>query len=374
MRMKFLVLLLFAALSGLGAGSCLPASMPQTGSVAEETPVPPSPNPPPTQAPLPILAPAASPTAFTLPTIAFADAESIRILEPAARTKVVAGQLVTFAGVVTPIVETSLTLRLKVAYQEIYAISVPFDGQTGAWSLTTTLPPVAGAAELSVTGAESIAAVQFEIAPPADMPGPLVTLARPVVGETAVAGYALYLGGEARDLLDDRLYMAVLANNCTETAAAFSIELTTGAWNGELVLPASTTPGPACVVAYTGTRGEGSWLEARIPITILAANDPRASFIRLGNTQNLTFQAGAVTEVYGIAINAPNHEVQLTLTRDEADGGALLQATTADVDTFGYWRADLALAEGATGSALLTVSMGEGSNYVELRQKTAVLP
>lgn len=317
-----------------------------------------------------------SPASFPSSTLAAAsfDEEGIHITAPAPHTQVTAGQPYTFSGTAMPMQGTSLTLRLQVAYAEVFSTTVPVDAQTGTWSLTMDLLPIAGPAALRLVGAMDTVVVDFALMPPADMPGPLVMLDQPAIGETAVAGYMLFLHGTARDLLDDRLYMAILSDSCTRTAAAFSIELTTGIWNGELVLPANTTPGPACVVAYTGTRGEDEWQEARVPITIVSADDERAAFIRLGNGEDLAFQAGETTDVYGIAANAPDSEVQVTLSLDDSGGGQVLETGTADVNTFGYWKIQMQVSEDKTGAALLTVSMGSGVDYMELRQKTAVLP
>ncbi|MCB8967925.1 MAG: hypothetical protein H6660_13640 [Ardenticatenaceae bacterium] len=376
MRIRFfvlplLVIVLGACAEGDGTAAVV-TSQPQSVAVITETAVPTLTIPSATHTPLPTTT--INPVVFEETAVPFATEERLRILEPAFQAEVTAGEMATFAGTVTPVLSTTLTLRLAVAYDTIYTATVPFDAQSGAWSLTTELPPVAGPAELQLSGASDSATVEFTIVPPMNMPGPLVTLDQPVVGETAVAGYVLFLSGEARDLLDDRLYMAVLADNCRTTAAAFSIELTTGIWKGELVLPANTPPGPACVVAYTGTRGQGMWLETRAPITILAADDPRAAFIRLGNNNDLTFQAGAATEIYGVAANAPDNEVQVTLLLDESGGGEVLETGTADVNVYGYWQIVLAPSAERTGPAMLTISMGDGIDYVELQQETAVLP
>ena len=95
--------------------------------------------------------------------------------------------------------------------------------------------------------------------------------------------------------------------------------------------------------------------------------DSEATSLILGIPGDPVFQAGRTIKLYGGAINAPDNEVYLVLTKDTVGPGALLAEETVPVGAFGYWEVELASARSWAGPALLTISMGTGEAYTELR-------
>ncbi|MCB8926837.1 MAG: hypothetical protein H6652_14570 [Ardenticatenaceae bacterium] len=311
------------------------------------------------------------------PTVAMPD-YTVTIVEPAPATTLLAGREVTFRGEVQPATTDPLTLTLTVGSFTAVSIQITPDGTSGSWELTTTLADAASGPGLLTVQLGDLAQAEQPnpVAFDSTTDEPYISLARPVEGETAVAGYAFFMQGDSRNLIGDAFTIGVQIDNCTNFIAAQKISLTSGSWYGYVILPQNTVPGPACAVAYTGEFGEDGWREAIIPIQLRANDDPQAVVLNLGNPGELTFNLGQDTNLFGVAINVPENAVDIMLELDAVSGdGPLITSGKAFADHFGFWSIDLDVPDDApTGSALLTISAGEGDNYQEIRLPVTVSP
>ncbi|MCP5097698.1 MAG: hypothetical protein GY943_19295, partial [Chloroflexi bacterium] len=184
---------------------------------------------------------------------------------------------------------------------------------------------------------------QLIIQPNMDGSSTYVTLNSPVVGETAVAGYAMFFHGIINRPIRRTLVMGILHDGCSRFAAKQTFELGNGNWEGFTVLPSDITLGPACAIARTGDPDDGDeWVAAMVPITIYAPDDEAATNIRLGNPGELIFVRGEMVLLYGTAVNAPNNEVDILLNSDDGTF-RLLAEETVSVNSYGYWELEILL-------------------------------
>lgn len=303
---------------------------------------------------------------------------TVTIAEPAPATTLLAGREVTFRGEVQPPTTDPLTLTVTIgSFTAVSAQIIP-DGSGGSWELTTTLAEaVSGPGLLTVALGDLAQAEQpLPLAFDSTTDEPYISLARPMQGETAVAGHAFLMQGDSNNLLNDSFTIGVLVDDCTNFIAAQKISLASGSWYGFVILPLNVDPGLACAVAYTGEYNENGWREALIPVQLLAADDPQATVLQLGNSGELSFTVGHATSLFGIAINVPERAVDIMLELDLASGGSeLVTSGTAFADQFGLWSIDLELpADALSGPALLTISSGADASYQEIRLPVNIAP
>jgi len=320
--------------------------------------------------------PVVTATPSLTPTVEMPD-YTVSIVEPAPAATLLAGRSVTFRGAVQPPTTEPLTLTLKVGSFTAVSTQITPD-DSGSWEVTVTVADVAsGPGTLAVTLGELAQAAQpVQLAFDSATEGPYISLARPVEGETAVAGHAFFMQGSSHNLLDDAFTIGVLVDDCTNFIAAQKISLAEGNWYGFVILPQNVAPGPACAVAYTGQYGESGWREALVPIQLRAADDPQAVLLHLGNSGDLEFAVGEATTLFGVAVNVPERAVDIMLVLDSAVGGTEPVATgKAFADQFGFWSIDLELPDDApSGPALLTVTAGEDDTYQEIRLPITIAP
>ena len=316
-------------------------------------------------------------TPTVTPTVAMPD-YAVTIVEPAPAATLLAGRSVTFRGTVQPATAEPLTLTLTIGSFTAVSTQITPDAASGNWEVTTTLSDVAsGPGTLTVALGDLARAVQpVQIAFDSATEGPYISLARPVEGETAVAGYAFFMQGSSRTLINDAFTIGILVDECTNFIAAQKISLSEGSWYGFVILPQNVTPGPACAVAYTGEYGEDGWREALVPIQLRAADDPQAVLLHLGNSGALEFGVGQETTLFGVAVNVPDQAVDIMLVLDSAAAAAQPVATgKAFADQFGFWSIDLEIPDDApSGPALLTVTAGEDDTYQEIRLPVTINP
>ena len=330
-----------------------------------------------TNTPLPTatvkIEPTTVPTTTPEPTPTQVPTPVLSIDEPTAGSVLLPGEL-TFTGEISPMPETPPSFSFSIANQEIITGPVTLDTANGQWHITVTLTnTISGPASMNVVGPDAVMSTTYIVGSAPDADAPVVTLARTTPADMIVAGYTVLLSGNGRNLIDETLTIQVLAQSCTDSVANVSFPLTGGDWDGQLIIPKTATPGPACVIAYTGTRGTGVWHEARLPITIVPEDDPAALLLAVGNPQEDVFPAGRTAEIYGVAVNAPDNEVQVTLAADNPDGSPLLLGEgTAVADVFGYWSIQFSLPADFAGPATLLVTIGEGDTYSELRLPLSV--
>jgi hypothetical protein len=321
--------------------------------------------------------PVVTPTPTLTPTLEMPN-YAITIVEPAPAITLLAGREVTFRGEVEPPTSDPITLTVSIGSVTAVSTQIIPDATNGSWELTTTLANTAsGPGTLRVALGELAQAEQpIQLAFDNTTDEPYISLSRPVQGDTAVAGHAFLMQGDGNNLLSDSFTIGVLVDECTNFIAAQKISLTSGTWYGFVILPLNVDPGAACAVAYTGEYNEGEWREALIPIQLLAADDPQATLLQLGNPGDLGLTAGHATNLFGIAINVPERAVDIMLVLDSNSGGSeIVTSGTAFADQFGLWSIDLELPDDApSGPALLTISSGEADTYQEIRLPVNITP
>ncbi len=321
--------------------------------------------------------PVVTPTPTVTPTVEIQN-YTLTIAEPAPATTLLAGRDVTFRGEVQPPTTDPISLTLTIGSFTAVSAQITPDGSSGSWELTTTLAEAAsGPGFLSVALGEQAQVEQpLSLAFDSATDQPYISLSRPVEGETAVAGHAFLMQGDSNNLINDAFTIGVLVDDCTNFIAAQKISLAGGSWYGFVILPQNVDPGPACAVAYTGEYGEGDWREALVPIQLLAVEDAQASLLQLGNSSDLNFTVGNMTNLFGVAINVPEQAVHIMLELDSASGGGeIVTSGTAFADPFGLWSIDLELPDSApSGPALLTISSGADDSYQEIRLPVNIAP
>lgn len=349
-------------------------------SLPTDTPLPPEPSPEPTATwtPEPSATtpptPTSQPTATVSPTATEAAGLTLVIEQPDSGAEVVAGGEINVSGWAQPAPAEALLLAIEVVARSVASGSAQVDPDTGYWQATLPVSQhVTGPARLIVSpeNSDEAAVIELEILPDEIAENPGLTLKRPGEHDTAVAGYTLFFEGRARNPIDNMVTISVMLDDCMTVATSQSFTLTGGAWHGLLILPPNAR-GPACAVATTGIVGEGQWREARLPINILTSDKESATSLTLGSpSDNRTFRAGQTAEIFGVAVNAPDDIVHVLISMDNQEGDVLAEGE-AEVDDFGYWQLNLPLPENVTGTAIITASMGEGSNHIEFRTITTI--
>lgn len=334
--------------------------------------------PPPTDTPSPTSTAVPSPTPTTStatpePThTAVASPIVITITEPAAEAELTAGQEINIQGWAVPPPSQPLTVRLTMTGGLVLLEEAAVADATGEWAITAVLSAtITGPAELSVilNGAETGAAIPVTLWPQTGADRSFITLNRPTVGDTAVAGYTLLFAGRVNNPVNETVTISVRDANCNGSFANQSFNVSGGNWIGYTIISNQAPPGPACAIAYTGTPGQDNLREVRIPLTILAAEDEQAIKLELGNQDDIPFRAGQNTYLFGIAINAPDREVKLRLEADDpARPSGLITSATAYANQYGFWEIDLEIPANAGGGALLYITIGSSeATYREIR-------
>lgn len=315
----------------------------------------------PTQTPVP----SATPTNTPLPT---ATAVPLTILEPAADLSIPAGADLAIRGIDETAANGRIHVTVRIGEWLLAEKETAVAGD-GTWNLTIALPPhLTGPATITARPATSqqTQSILVHIQPNIDINQTYILFDRPYLGETAVAGHAVFFNGEINRPINRTLDIGILHDGCSRFAARQTFELGNGQWQGMLVIP-SDIAGPACAMARTGNPDTSDeWLAALMPLDILAGDNENAAGITLGNTGELLFSATEPVYLFGTAVHAPNNELNLLLTSDDGTYKLLVNETVA-VNSYGFWETTLHLSERYTGFALLTASMGAGDNYYELR-------
>ena len=297
----------------------------------------------------------------------------LKITSPTAGADLIVGEPITISGEAAPLPASAqdVLIRLFAVGGEELVRETAVIQPDGTWSLTTTIPPqIIGSVQLmaQLESSPNAVAVQLNLVPNEE--GTALEMNRPANGGKVVAGYAVLFDGFVSQPISDTVTMAIQTADCTESHTSNSITLQNGRWQGWSVLQPTTKAGAGCAIAFTGERGTESAREVRMPITILDEFDPQAQGLQLGNVGEQVVTAGTAAYFFGVAIQAPNNEVQVQIVPD--DGGASnapIVQETAVVNSFGLWESNLEIPlETAAQQALLILAMGEDDTYHEVRQ------
>jgi hypothetical protein len=310
------------------------------------------------------------------PTVTDQDIELI-IHSPRTLTELPVGQEVIISGVLAPPQAGDVEIQIVVAGNQTITQTTTTASETGDWNAAVVIPPqITGPADVKARflATNTTSVNQVFLVADAEGDGTVITINRPAAGDTAVAGYMVLFDGRVQNPLDETVTIAVLDNDCTTAAATQSFIVSGGDWYGFTIVSSGAQPGPACAVAYTGTRGEPDGREYRVPLTILSPDDPEAILLQLGNQGEIALRAGDSTYLFGIAINAPDDEVHIKLEADDpAQPSALITSATAYANQYGFWEIDLEIPAEAAGNAHLTITIGQNEEaYREIRLPVSI--
>ncbi len=278
----------------------------------------------------------------------------LTISQPISGSELPVGADLTVSGVVAPTAAAMVNLSLQAGPTILITGTATVDSNTGAWLTTLAVPPsVTGITRLTASTDSELATVDITLLPGDNPTGAVLTLTRPTAGTTLVSGFTAFFEGTADDVVDGKITIAVFGDNCTTVAAAQSFTIGGGEWRGVLILPQAIS-GSACAAVYTGTPGTPTWRQTQIPLVLLNEGETGANRIELGNPAFATYAPGTTITLFGVAVNAPDDEIQVAAA---LDGTTVLTTTTVAVDTFGYWELELTLPAGESGPLTVTASM-----------------
>lgn len=190
-------------------------------------------------------------------------------------------------------------------------------------------------------------------------------LQRPFGPTTAVAGYNLFFDGVTEKPSNYLLKIDIRNGpHCQDIITTQSYPLRgSGYWQAYVIIP-ETAAGAACAIAYFGDKDAPERREVQMPLNILARNDPNAYAIFLAfPPSDSNAVGGKGIALYGTAYNAPNNELNLTLSLHD---GTIAASNVVPVDKLGYWEYNLLLPAGVLGETKLTLSLGRNDEiYTE---------
>jgi hypothetical protein len=373
----FLLLLIALTLTACRqAETPLPTLLPTAAVPAVPTPIPPTPTsflPPtrdlgeqaeptavPDNRPTNTPAPTHTPTPL-IPTITFSS--------PGAGAEFVMGSDVLVSGLARREMDQRIILLLVTATNHILIETEGTGGDSNQWQASFRVPEaVSGPAELQaylVTEANEIVArrsVSVWLALDTESGDRYLALARPVAGDTAVAGYTIFFDGYAQRPVNNTVTISLWHEECQTQAARQSFVLGgSGYWHGFLVVPRDLE-GPVCAVASFGSPEETpeTWREAQLPMTILPAGNETAASVAIAiPAPGSQLTAGESYIARGTAANARETQIVISIL---LDNGRILVETTAVSDFWGFWETSFVLPPDAEGPAQIYAAIGSPSD------------
>lgn len=199
-----------------------------------------------------------------------------------------------------------------------------------------------------------------------------LALYNPVAGDTAVAGYFLFFDGRAQQPTGGRVTIALWMDECQNQVASFTFTMSSsGYWQGQLGVP-NNVSGPGCAIASFGAPGEATWREVQVPITVLAADSQEAAGVTIINpAAGSVHLSGQVLQLSGAAINANSVTITVLL-----ENGRIVGEVSATPNSLGLWEAALLLPFDVSGPAEITVTARDagGSPLTEARRLIMINP
>lgn len=238
------------------------------------------------------------------------------------------------------------------------------DLQTGGWRGTIAIPPaVYGSAQLQAVlldaggGLLASDSIPLFIELGEARPESYLTLLRPSPGLIAAAGHALYGDGNLRSDSGGNMRFFLAVNDCQEEVAHYAFNLRSSTyWQTYVIIP-ENVEGEACAVIMKDEPGGEGWLAAQVPLTIYPRDDERGLSVAIANpAANQRINGGQTVEINGVAYNAPDGQVNVSVTL--ADGRTLAD-TTVSSDRFGFWSFELSLPPDVEDQVQITASLGE---------------
>jgi hypothetical protein len=343
----------------------LPASQ-----VTQVLPTPLAPTPTPTSEPTatPVLA-IPEPTALS--------GSDVNITSPSAGVDLLQGSEVSASGLVRLDPSHTFSVTLASATGYVLAESVPAVEEFNTWQTTLLVPhSVSGPAEIRASViaadgsllAEDVLPVNLVLDP--DASDRYLDLYRPVVGDSAAAGFNLFFDGRAQQPVSN-VVTIMLWNECRVEVTRQSFQLSgSGYWQGFLVVPTNVS-GPACAIARFGAPGDENWREAQVTLEVAGLSEEPAPAVLVGNPPpESVLDPGRSLLLYGTAYNAPESTVTVSILLE--NGRVLTEGVTA-ADIFGYWELELFIPADAEGPAVIRAAVGDEAEDYYARHESRVM-
>jgi hypothetical protein len=194
-----------------------------------------------------------------------------------------------------------------------------------------------------------------------------LTLYRPNVGDTVVAGFNMFFDGHAQSAVNNVVTISLWEDECQVRVARQSFVLRgSGYWQGFLIIPRNVR-GSACATAHFGEPGTELWRAAQIALTVLPPGDSEARGVAIGNPPpDSEVAPGSTLLIYGTSYNNADGDVQVSIWTEDA---RILTEGVTTADSFGYWELSLFIPNEAFGVAEVSASFGDSGDdtYVEQR-------
>jgi hypothetical protein len=379
MKIFLFVITAFALVSCSDAGPA-PTLAPTAAVPAQLTATEASQTLPTPLAPTPTLTAEPSPTPL-LPTSEPSpmSGTDVNITSPSAGIDLLQGSEVSASGLarLDPTDTFSVTLTSATGY--VLAQSAPSVEEFNTWQTTLTVPhSVSGPAELRASVlaadgdllAEDVLPVNLLLDP--DSSDRYLDLFRPLVGDSAAAGFNLVFDGRAQQPANSTVTIMLWSDSCRVEVARQSFLLSgSGYWQGFLIVPADVS-GPACAVARFGLPGEESWREAQVTLEVTGLSEETALGVLVGNPPpGSALLPGKSQLLYGTAYNAPEAAVTVTIL---LENGRILTEGVATADIFGYWELELFIPADAEGPAFIRAAVGDEAedNYARHESRVTI--
>ncbi len=181
---------------------------------------------------------------------------------------------------------------------------------------------------------------------------------RPSIDTPAVAvgGYYLFFDGYALRPTGFRVAIDILDDGCRRRANRQGYGMRgSGYWQAFIVVP-DDVEGETCALVSFGEGDTADRREVILKLDVLSLSNKEAARIVIGSpTPNSAIGAGKTLALRGIATNAPQNEVLLTLLLAD---GRIAATETAEVNRYGYWEASMLIPVELRGEALLRATIG----------------
>ncbi len=305
----------------------------------------------------------------------------ITITDPQANADLLLGSDITVRGLAQIESVQSIWLSLVTANGQIITETQAIIGDVG-WQAGFTIPPAVNGAAILLASVRDLdgsilAASQLSVNLVLDTEGVdrYLALFRPLAGDPAMGGYNFFFDGRAQRPAANTVTISIWADNCQTQVAKQSFVLRgSGYWQGFVILPANTNPGPGCAIASFGEAGSEAWRQVQIPITIYDIANTDINHIRIGNPPpDRTITAGQQFLIYGTALNASDATLQISVL---LENGRIIAESEISADFWGYWEHPVILPADVEGLAVITAVRGApgDAQYAEAQTFITIAP
>lgn len=247
----------------------------------------------------------------------------------------------------------------------------------GSWRVELPVPHnVQGESHLiASTGGEELHELVRLLAGGSDPRGITITPVQPAPSQTAVSGTTLFLSGDVTNVINRKITVGFLANDCTEYVARQEVVLDADStfWNAVIILPRILEGKRGCASISTGSPESDTWREILIPMEIVSldAEEAEPVFV-LGNRPDQPLKAGSTVKLFGTAVHLPGPNLQISVVSDE-DPDVRAEAAVR-INDFGYWETAISIPTELVGPATVRMTSSDGATVIIKEAKIVVAP